>query len=64
MTAMTPVDTTSPLWLAWKAYTETEEYANTKRWAAHPEHVEGSLWAAFERGFTADSTTDSPRTAA
>lgn len=53
MTTMTPVDKASPLWLAWKAYTETEEYANTKLWASHPEHVEGSLWAAFERGFVA-----------
>ena len=52
----TPVSKDSPLWLAWEAYTATEEYANTKRWAVVPEHAEGSLWAAFERGFAAQST--------
>ena len=49
----TPVSKDSPLWLAWEAYAATEEYANTKRWAVVPEHAEGSLWAAFERGFAA-----------
>jgi len=53
MNATTPVSKDSPLWLAWEAYTATEEYANTKRWAVVPEHAEGSLWAAFERGFAA-----------
>ena len=48
-----PVSQGSPLWLAWEAYAATEEYANTKRWAVVPEHAEGSLWAAFERGFAA-----------
>lgn len=53
MTASSPVPKDSPLWLAWSAYTATEGYANTKRWAIHPEHTEGSLWAAFEAGFAA-----------
>lgn len=57
---MTPVSTASPLWLAWQAYKQSEDYANTVRWAAHPEHVEGALWAAFERGFSAQSPTVLP----
>lgn len=39
--------------VAWEAYKATEEYANTKQWAAYPEHVDGSLWAAFDRGYAA-----------
>lgn len=53
MTAMGPVDTESPLWKAWAKYTTTDDYANTKRWAVHEQHTEGSLWAAFEHGFHA-----------
>lgn len=50
MTTQTPLAADDPLMLAWKAYAATDEYANTKRWAIHPEHVEGSLWAAFVAG--------------
>lgn len=42
-----------PLMVAWTAYKDTEDYANTRRWAAHDAHVDGSLWAAFERGWLA-----------
>ena len=48
---MTPVSRGSPLWKAWEAYKQSDEYANTRRWALYAEHVDGSLWAAFERGF-------------
>lgn len=53
MSAMTPVPKDHPLMLAWEAYKATDEYANTKKWAAYPEHVDGSLWAAFEQGWRA-----------
>lgn len=53
MSAMTPVSKDHPLMRAWEAYKQTEDYANTRRWAAHEAHVEGSLWAAFERGWRA-----------
>ena len=42
-----------PLMIAWAAYTSTEEFANTERWAVNPHHRRGSLWAAFEAGFSA-----------
>lgn len=51
--AHTPVAATSPLRVAWTAYQATDDYANTKRWATHEAHVEGSLWAAFLAGFLA-----------
>jgi hypothetical protein len=51
MPAETPVDPKSPLILAWEQYKASEEYANTRSWALHAEHVDGSLWAAFERGY-------------
>jgi hypothetical protein len=50
---MTPCPKGDPLMIAWAAYNATEEYANAKRWAAKPEHVDGSLWAVFEAGFRA-----------
>lgn len=37
--------------LAWEKYKSTDSYANIKRWALEPEHVECSLWAAFVEGW-------------
>lgn len=51
MTAMKPVAKDSPLMKAWEAYKLTDDYANTRKWAKHDEHVDGSLWAAFMQGF-------------
>lgn len=51
MTVSAAVPADHPLRVAWDAYTLTEEYANTLRWAVHPEHAVGSLWAAFAEGF-------------
>lgn len=45
-----------PVLLAYKAYRETEEYANTRKWAQNETHVDGSLWAAFEAGYRASTT--------
>jgi hypothetical protein len=39
--------------VAWGEYKQSDQYRNTKKWAMHPEHVEGSLWAVFEAGFKA-----------
>ncbi len=47
---MSPVPGDHPLMIAWTAYMATPEYANTKKWAMHAEHTEGSLWAAFVEG--------------
>ena len=49
----TPVADDAPVMVAWKAYQQTDGYANTRRWAQTAEHVDGSLWAAFEHGFRA-----------
>lgn len=51
MSASAAVPKDHPLMVAWEAYKLTEDYANTKKWAVFYEHVEGSLWAAFERGW-------------
>lgn len=42
-----------PLMRAWNAYKATPEYANSKIWAQHAEHVDGSLWALFMAGWQA-----------
>jgi hypothetical protein len=54
MSASSPVPTDHPLMKAWTAYKATDDYANTKRWAGlYSEATDGSLWAAFERGWLA-----------
>ena len=50
--ALNPLD---PRMIHWEEYKKTEEYANTLKWATHREHTEGSLWAAFVRGYEAAS---------
>src|ERR1700677_1355240 len=42
---------TEPVMVAWNEYQKTEHYANSKKWAIHTEHVQGSLWGAFSEGF-------------
>lgn len=49
--AMTPVPTDHPLMVAWEAYKADPEYSNTRKWALHDAHVDGSLWHAFAGGF-------------
>lgn len=49
----TPVPPEAPVMKAWEQYKATEGYANTRMWAHHEDHVDGSLWAAFYAGFFA-----------
>lgn len=51
--AMAAVSKDHPIVVAFDKYKASESYANTKKWAKHEEHVDGSLWAAFERGYAA-----------
>ncbi len=54
MPVMSPVPQDHPLMIAWTAYKQTPEYANTCRSATratHPDHADGCLWAAFEQGW-------------
>jgi len=53
MTASSMIPKDHPCKIAWNSYKETDEYKNTRKWALHDEHVDGSLWAAFENGFRA-----------
>lgn len=46
--------------IAWNAYKATDEFANTRKWARHEQHVEGSLWAAFFQGFSAATPSPAP----
>ena len=51
MTTEAPVPEHDPLMIAWREHQKTEDFANSKRWAAHPEHLQGSLWGVFMAGF-------------
>lgn len=55
-----PVPADHPLMIAWTAYKETDAYKNSLGWARHPsgDFAEGSMWAAFERGYSAGKTDD------
>lgn len=46
-----PLPKDHPLVVAWEEYRATDEYANTRKWALHEQHVDGSLWAAFMAGW-------------
>lgn len=48
--AMSPLPKNDPALVAWEAYKASPEYQNTRRWASHDDHVDGSLWAAFLQG--------------
>jgi hypothetical protein len=53
MSTETPVPVDHPLRKAWDAYKARDTYSNTRRWALHEDHVDGSLWAAFAEGWEA-----------
>lgn len=53
MSAMQPVPKDHPLMLAWITHKQTEEYANSKRWAAYEQRVDRSLWELFSAGWAA-----------
>lgn len=53
MSAMTPCPKDSPLMREWENYNQSDEYANSFKWAAYEEHRKGSMWAAFMAGFLA-----------
>jgi hypothetical protein len=54
MPTMTPVAADDPLMIAWKAYQETEDFANTLNWLGKDgQDPKGTLWAAFMAGFKA-----------
>lgn len=42
-----------PLRDTWEKYKVTSEYKNTRHWAKIDKHLDGSLWAAFAKGWHA-----------
>lgn len=38
---------------AWDEFKASSQYANAKKWASHPEHLEGALWGMFTAGYKA-----------
>ena len=41
-----------PLRQAWDGWKNTNPAVIARQWAQFPQHVDGSLWAAFSAGFT------------
>lgn len=53
MPAMKEMPLTHPLRAAWESYKLSDDYANSRKWAAQPEHIEGSMWAVWLAAFNA-----------
>jgi hypothetical protein len=53
VSASTPVPKDHPLMKAWEAHKATEDFSNSRKWALHEEHLDGSLWALFSAGWQA-----------
>lgn len=51
-----------PLAIAWTAYKHSNEYIRSRTWASFEQHVDGSMWAAFEAGYRAGQQTSPDRT--
>ena len=54
-TAKLPDD--DPRVVAFAEYKDSEEYTNTFKWAFDSRHRDGSLWAAFIKGWEAAERT-------
>lgn len=53
-----------PLALAWRAFKESDDFANAKRWAVIEQHTDGALWHCFLKGFEAGLLLEHQRCAA
>jgi hypothetical protein len=53
-----PLPKDSPLRKAWAEHKRSDEYANAKRWATRPGHVDGSMWTVFVAGWEAAQQTE------
>lgn len=53
MSAESPVPSDHPMMQAWNAYKQTDDFANSAKWALEKQHTPGSLWAAFVVGWNA-----------
>lgn len=51
-TVMQPLKPNDPRLLAWEEYKKSDEYKNSRSWALHEEYVDGSMWAAFVKGWS------------
>jgi len=77
MSEMQKLPDDDPIIVAWKAYCQTDEAKNSRRWAqrlnfeqdtsgdtaqlTHP-HLDGSLWAVFLAGYRAGKSSQQQRT--
>lgn len=50
---MTKIPEDHPVIIAWREHQTTDDFANSYKWAAHPKHLQGSLWGVFLAGWMA-----------
>jgi hypothetical protein len=49
---MQPLKENDPRMIAWEEYKASDEYKNSRRWAAYEAHTDGAMWAAFLQGWS------------
>lgn len=50
---MTAIPNDDPMMVSWEHFKASIDYENTRKWALHEDHVDGSLWNAFMMGWLA-----------
>lgn len=59
--ASTAADPASPLMVAWEQFKQSESFANSRKWASHDEHLDGSMWNCFMVGFNTGTEIERQR---
>lgn len=59
----TQADPNSPMMKAWEQFAKSESFSNSKRWAADPAHVDGSMWNCFMIGWRSATGAERARCA-
>lgn len=51
MSNLTPIDPDSDVWRSWINYKNSDDFAAVEKWASHPQHRLGALWAVYAQAY-------------
>lgn len=60
----TAADPNSPLMVAWEQFKRSDSFANSRKWAEHDQHRDGSMWNCFMVGWMAATASERERAVA
>jgi hypothetical protein len=58
MPVVRAVPTDHPMMKLWNEYKASSDYATSRKYAIDPQHVDGSLWAAFCAGWNSRNAVE------